>query len=175
MKLPTLILLIGLLTWGQANAQLILTEQENLIWVNKLKAEKELAEQLNLLRSRILADTNVYVRNIGDRVILNTGKNKDKPIGLCRPRLMVHGYLIQLTNDTDSQTVENLSKELTTDQIKDLEVLDRKTANALFGSSGCCGIVLLTPTNKKAKRALLRYKSWHFRNFANGALCLGNS
>ena len=154
MKLPTLILLIGLLTCGEANAQLILTEQENLTWVNKLKAEKNLAEQLNMLRSRLLADTNVYVRNTGDRIILN----KDKPIGLCRPRLMVDGHLIQPNNDTDAQTVKNLTKELTTDQIKHLEVVDRETANALFGSSGWCGIVLLTPTNRKARKSLLRYK-----------------
>ncbi len=154
LQLPTLILLIGLLSWGHANAQLILTEQENLTWVNKLKAEKELPEQLNLLRSRLLADTNVFVRNTGDRIILN----KDKPIGLCRPRLMVDGHLIQPNNDTDAQTVKNLTKELTTDQIKHLEVADEKTANALFGPSGRCGILLLTPKNKKAKKALLRYK-----------------
>ena len=104
--------------------------------------------------NRLLADTNVYVRNTGDRIILN----KDKPIGLCRPRLMVDGHLIQPNNDTDAQTVKNLTKELTTDQIKHLEVVDRETANALFGSSGWCGIVLLTPTNRKARKSLLRYK-----------------
>lgn len=156
MKLPTLLILIGFLTWGQANAQLILTEQENLDWVNKLKGEKELTNQLNLLRSRLLADTNVFVRNTGDRIML---LNNDKPIGLCKPRLMVNGHLIQPNNDTDAQTVKNLTKELTTGQIKHLEVVDEKTANALFGPSGWCGILLLTPTNKKAKRALLRYKS----------------
>ncbi len=155
MKLPTLILLIGLISCEKANAQLILTEQENLTWVNKLKAEKDLAEQLNMLRSRLLADTNVFVRNTGDRLIL---LNKDKPIGLCKPRLMVDGHLIQPNNDTDAQTVKNLTKELTTDQIKHLEVADEKTANALFGPSGRCGILLLIPTNKKAKKALLRYK-----------------
>ncbi len=155
MKLPTLILLIGLLTCEQANAQLILTEQENLTWVNKLKGEKELTDQLNMLRARILADTNVFVRNTGDRIILN----KDKPIGLCRPRLMVNGYLIQPNNDTDAKIVKNLTKELTTDQIKHLEVVDAETANALFGTSGRCGVILLTPTNKKSKKALLRYKN----------------
>ena len=153
-KLPILILLIGLLTSGQVNGQLILTEQENLTWVNKLKGEKELPEQLNMLRSRLLADTNVFVRNTMDRIILN----KDKPIGLCKPRLMVDGHLIQPTNDTDAQIVKNLTKELTTDQIKHLEVADEKIANALFGPSGWCGLVLLTPKNKKTKRALLRYK-----------------
>lgn len=155
MKLPTLILLIGLLTCQQAKAQLILTEQENLAWVNKLKGEKELTGQLNLLRSRLLADTNVFVRNTGDRIILN----KDKPIGLCRPRLMVEGHLIQLDNDTDAQTVKNLTKELTTDRIKHLEVADEKTATALFGTSGRCGVILLTPKNKKSKKALLHYKN----------------
>lgn len=72
---------------------------------------------------------------------------------------MVDGHLIQPNNDTDAQTVKNLTKELTSDQIKLLEVVDEKTANALFGSSGRCGLILLTPTNKKAKKALLRYKN----------------
>lgn len=40
---------------------------------------------------------------------------------------------------------------------RNIEVLD-KTANALFSSSECCKLILLTPTNKKAKKALLRYK-----------------
>lgn len=72
---------------------------------------------------------------------------------------MVDGHLIEPNNDTDAQTVKNLTKELTIDQIKHLEVADEKTANALFGPSGRCGIILLTPTNKKAKKALLRYKN----------------
>ena len=50
MKLPILILLIGLISWEQAKGQLILTEQENLAWVDKLKGEKELTKQLSILR-----------------------------------------------------------------------------------------------------------------------------
>ena len=156
MKLPILILLIGLISWEQAKGQLILTEQENLAWVDKLKGEKELTKQLSILRSRLLADTNVFVRNTGDRIII---LNNNKPIGLCRPKLMVEGHLIQPNNYTDAQNVKNLTKEITPDQIKHLEVVDEKTANALFGTSGRCGVLLLTPKNKKAKKVLLRYKN----------------
>jgi hypothetical protein len=45
------------------------------------------------------------------------------------------------------------------DNLRNLEVLDEKTASALFGTSGRCGVILLTPKNKKSKKALLRYKN----------------
>jgi hypothetical protein len=63
-----------------------------------------------------------------------------------------------VTNDTDRITVENLVKELTTDRIKQFEVVDGEKAKSLFGQNGWCGVILLTTTNKKAKKALLRFK-----------------
>lgn len=158
MRLLTAIFLLGLLTFGQVNGQLILTEEENLAWINRLKEEKELEGRLSILRTRILADTNVYVKNIGDRVVSKTGKNKNKEIGLCRPLLIVEGYFIDLTNDTERTTVENLVKELTTEKIKQLEVVDGEKAKALFGQNGWCGVMLLTTKNKKSKKSLLRFK-----------------
>lgn len=157
MTLQTIILL-GLLTWGQANGQLILTEKENLDWIEKLRSEKDLERRLTILRTRILADTNVYVRPIGDREVLKTEKNKNKEIGLCRPLLIVEGNYINITNDTDPTTIENLVKELTTDNIKQFEVVDGEKAKSLYGQNGWCGVALLTTTNKKAKKTLLRYK-----------------
>jgi hypothetical protein len=158
MRLRITILIFGLLTWGQVNGQLVLTEEENLAWVNKIKEEKELKEQLSILRTRILADTDVYVKNIGDRRTLKTGKNENKKDGLCRPLLLVEGYFIQVTNDTDKQTIENLTKKLTTENIKQLEVVDGQKAKDLFGQNGWCGVILMTARNKKARKSLLRYK-----------------
>jgi len=158
MRLPTLTLLFGLLIYGQVNGQLILTEEENLAWIDKLKQEKELETQLEILRTRILADTCVYVKNIGDRGTFKTRKNESKKDGLCRPILLVEGYFIQVTNDTDKVAIENLTKELTTKNIRQFEVVDGEKAKALFGQNGWCGVILLTTTNKKAKKALLRFK-----------------
>ncbi|MCW5911359.1 MAG: hypothetical protein KIT62_09810 [Cyclobacteriaceae bacterium] len=158
MKLQTILLLFGLLILGQVNGQLILTEEENLCWIEKLKSEKELEKQLIVLRARILADTNVYVKPIGDRVILKTEENKNIEIGLCRPLLIVEGYYISMTNNTEQITIENLVKELTTDNIKQLEILDGEKAKSLFGQNGWCGVIFLKTTNKKAKKILLRYK-----------------
>jgi hypothetical protein len=158
MRLRTIILLFGLLVYGHVNGQLILTEKENLVWINKLKKEKELDGQLGILRTRLLADTNVYVKPIGDRGFLKTGRNENKKDGLCRPILLVEGYFIQITNDTDRQTIENLTNELTTKNVKQLEVVDGDKAKVLFGQNGWCGVVLMTTTNKKAKKTLLRYK-----------------
>jgi hypothetical protein len=157
MRLQTIILIIGLLTWGQVNGQLILTEEENLNWIEKLRSEKELETQLTILRARILADTNVNVRPLGDRVVLKTEENK-KETGLCRPLLIVEGYYINVNNDTDPAIVKNIVKEFTTENVKQFEVVDGEKAKSLFGQNGWCGVILLTTTNKKAKKTLLRYK-----------------
>ena len=130
MRLRTLTFLFGLLIYGPVNGQLILTEEENLAWINKLRDEKELSTRLGIISRRILADTGVYVKNIGDKVTFKTGKNENKKDGLCRPILLVEGYFIQITNNTDKQTIENLTKEFTTKNIKRLEVVDGEKANA---------------------------------------------
>lgn len=158
MILRTLPLLLSLLIYGQVNGQVILTEEENLAWINKLRDEKELSTKLEIIRTRILADTGVYVKNIGDRASFKTGKNKNNKDGLCRPILLVEGYFLQITNDTDRQIIEDLTKELTTKNVKQLEVVDAAKAKALFGQNGWCGVVLMTATNKKAKKTLLRFK-----------------
>ena len=143
---------------GKVNGQLILTEGENIAWIDKLRNEKELSEQLSMLRTRMLADTSVYVKNIGDRGIPMAVKDKKQELGLCRPMLIVESYIIQVSNDTDNKTVEDLTNELTTDRIKQLGVVDVEEAKALFGINGWCGVVLLTTKNKKSKKALLKYK-----------------
>jgi prophage tail gpP-like protein len=158
MRLSRIILLAGLLAWQEARGQLILTEEENIAWINRLRDENELAEQLAMLRMRILSDTNVYVKNIGDRVVLRTERDKGKELGLCKPMLIVEGYFIQATNDTDNQIVEDLADELVTDNIKQLKVVDGEKAKALFGRNGWCGVILLSTTNRKARKSLLRYK-----------------
>lgn len=142
----------------QLPGQLILTEEDNIAWTNKLRNTNELSEQLQILRTRLLADTNVYVKNVGDRVILMEAKDKNKELGICRPTLIVEGNIIELSNNTNAKTVENLTEKLMPDKIKDLEVVEEETAKAIFGTKGRCGVVLLTPRNKKIKKALLQYK-----------------
>ncbi len=158
MRLQTLTFLFGLLLYHQVNGQLILTEEENRAWTSKLRDEKDFSFQLEIIRARILVDTNVYVRNIGDRQILKKGKNENKKDALCRPVLLVDGHYIEITNDTDRKAIEKLAKELTTKNIKQIEVIAADKARALFGHNGSCGAILITAKNKKAKRTLLRYK-----------------
>jgi hypothetical protein len=158
MRLQLILLIIGLLITRQVNGQLILTEEENIEWITKLKGEKELEQQLNMLRARILADTNVYVQNIGDRVILKTEKDKNKETGLCKPILIVEGYYLKINNDTDNLTAIKLTNELTIKNIKQLEIFDSDKALSHFGQNGWCGVVLIKTTNKKARKALLKYK-----------------
>lgn len=154
MKPQAISLLIALLFCMQANAQLILTVEENTAWIDRLSAEKELAEQLDILRARILADTNVQV---GGAVHGAVFKAEHRQWGVCKPMLIVDGYLIRITDWTDSQAIEDLSKALTTDKIKQLKVVE-EPAGAIYGYSARCGVILLTPINRKAKKLFLKIK-----------------
>ncbi|MDN4164453.1 hypothetical protein QWY31_03015 [Cytophagales bacterium LB-30] len=133
-----------------------MTEEENKTWTAKLRTEKELNKQLDLLRNRILADTNVYVMIFGDRVFLKTDRDKQKSDGLCRPLLIVDGQPIYINNGTPTKKIKELVNILTIDNIKGLSVADDKQATALYGSTGLCGLIALTPKNKKVKKELLR-------------------
>jgi len=70
--------LICLFTASVAVAQdgLILTAEENKEWVENLKAEEKLSQQLSLLKKRIVADTAVTYSST--RFICFTGLSDDK-------------------------------------------------------------------------------------------------
>ncbi len=156
MRLQVLSIVIGLFTYGQAHGQLILTEEENKAWIEKIRTEKELNKQLDLLRNRMLADTNVYVMIFGDRVILKTDKDKQKVDGLCRPLIFVDGQPIYIKNGTSTKAIKKLVNSLTDDNIKGLSVADDNQATALYGSTGLCGLIALKSKNKKVKKELLK-------------------
>ncbi len=160
-RLWTTLVLLGLFCC-QVYGQLILTEEENLAWVNKLRDEKDLSVKLEIVRARILADTNVFIPWIGDRYLLKKEKDSNKEDGICKPLLVVEGVPIQLNNLTSRKTVENLAKKLTTDNIVQLETGNDQSAKlffAYFGQNGLCGIIFIKAKNRKAKRSLLRSKA----------------
>jgi hypothetical protein len=155
MKHQMIILLFGLLSWSGASGQLILTEKENLDWIEIIKNEKDLNRQLEILRERILSDTNIYVLPVRHTVVGKSKGNQNKEIGLCRPILIVDGHLISLSNDTLPIAVEQLTQKLTTKNIKEMGVVDGEKAQSMFGQSGWCGVIMLVPSNKKARKSLL--------------------
>lgn len=151
----TTLVLLGLVC-GQVYGQLILTKGENLAWVQKLRDEKDLSVKLEIVRARILADTNVFVQENGDRIIVQTGKDQHKQDGICKPLLIIEGVPIQINNITSRKTVENLAKKLTTNNIVQLEVASDQSALGHFGQNGLCGIILIKAKNRKARKSLLR-------------------
>jgi hypothetical protein len=160
MRTRTIILIFGLLTCAQlkVSGQFILTEQDNRSWTSKLRSEKDAVAQFEILRTRLLADTNVYVRDFGDIVILKSEKHKDKVEATCRPLLIVGGRLIGISNNTDAKAVEKLIGKLTRDNFKEIVILEDNQATALYGQTGMCGAILLTPKNKKVKKDIFRIK-----------------
>lgn len=154
MKLRIITFLFGLLIYGQANGQLILTEEDNISWTNKLRNEKKPSAQLDILKSRLLADTSVCVKYFGDRVIVLS----DKPNAICRPIIVVGGQFINITNDTETKEIKKLTEKLTKNNFREVKILEDNQATALYGQRGICGAILLTPKNKRIKKEILRIK-----------------
>ena len=159
--------LICLFTASVAVAQdgLILTAEENKEWVENLKAEEELSQQLSSLKKRIVADTAV---TYSSRFICFTGlsdekqeeikaeekkKAEEKP-GKLQSR---HRPLYQFVKDRESislsgikdGTAIDLQEFLTTQEVSSLEIFYDQPENVLYGVRGESGVILIKLKEEK--------------------------
>lgn len=145
---------------------LILTAEENKEWVENLKAEEELSQQLSSLKKRIVADTAVTYSST--RFICFTGlsddkkeeiranerkKAEEKP-GKLQSR---HRPLYQFVKDRESislsgikdSTAVDLQEFLTTQEVSSLEIFYDQPENVLYGVRGESGVILIKLKEEK--------------------------
>jgi TonB-dependent SusC/RagA subfamily outer membrane receptor len=152
--LPAILLILSLSTALPAQStidSLILTKEQNTKWI--LKLEKEIKPiQLDLIKRRILLDTNIYIRqSYPDRIKFDNEKEKGtRTEGYGRLLLVFNGrYFAHINNRTKSKSIIKLADYLTDNRIKSISIVKDTQARAIYGSRAVCGAILLT-TKKKS-------------------------
>ncbi len=130
--------------------KLILSYEQNNKWIDSLKT-LALDKQLITIKERLLADTNVFVRQFypdGIKVVDQIG---NRVYGDGKPAFVIGEYSIFIDNRTEKNKIVDLTQLFTKDYIKQITILsgnDPKTT-AIYGSSGLSGIIVMILTKKK--------------------------
>lgn len=151
--LTILVILISLTTLTAQSTidSLILTKEQSDRWLLILEKEAKL-KQLDLIRQRILLDTNIYIRqSYADRIKFDNEKAKGtRTYGYGRPLLVFNGqYILDINNRTKNKSIMELADFLNDSRIKNVTIIKDSQATAIYGTRAVCGVFLLTTKDKK--------------------------
>ena len=157
-RLIFLLCIFSSTVYGQAE-KLILTNEQNNKWLDSLKI-LPLEKKLTTIKERLLADTNVFVKQSYPDRIKVIDSLGDRVYGDSKPTLIIGGYAIIIDNKTKTSKVINLTKLLTMKFIKTIKVLSPNdpAASALYGSASLSGIIVMTLTKKKYLKKFTQLK-----------------
>lgn len=149
---------IFLSAYGQTQ-NLIITRELNNKLFDSLKT-LTLTQQLVTIKYRLLADTNIFVRQFYNdriRVIDSLGK---RVYGDGKPMLIIGGYIMPIDNKTINKKIIALTQLLDTINIKTvLAMSDNDPAmSAIYGNSAQSGIIVMTVTKKKYLKKFRKLK-----------------
>ena len=136
---------------AQVDSGLILTQEQNDKWFERF-GQLGLKDQIETLNKRILMDTNVFVTNTLDRLVIE--KVNRRQVGFCKPMMLIGGVLISIENRTQTSDIKYLTTLLTAETVKKIEIIKEDQASALFGQRGICKGLNVTITSKRTKRKL---------------------
>jgi hypothetical protein len=145
-------------TFGQTQ-NLILTSEQNNKWLDRLTT-LPIQEQLETIKERLLADTNVFIRHYyADRIRVGE-QSGNRVYAEAKPTLIVDGYPMTIDNETKTFKIKGLIELLTMEYVKSIHVLspDDPASRAIYGSAGLSGIIVMTLTKKKYLKKFLRIK-----------------
>lgn len=162
MKNALIILLLLILTnessFSQETTKPYLTEKNNKEWLEGFKIKISIDEQLRLIKQKVFDDR---VFNISDKSclkIVNTRSpyyRKEHFFYECKItfalKLKDSYYLLDIVNNPDTFKI---LKEVSTNNIKNIEILDGKIALAYFGSGNCGVAILINSDSNKLKRKI---------------------
>ena len=135
---------------------MVLTKEQNDQWFIVLKKSVH-KNKLELIKTRILLDTNVYVPRIfPDRIKMREYiRTKNKAISYGRPLLIFNDiFYPNINSGTKSKSVVELANLITEENIKNVTVVKDTKTTALYGSMADCGVILLTTKNRKIFRKI---------------------
>ena len=119
--------------------------------------------RLELIRERILLDTNVYVPAVSsDRIKMREGMKTGKAMGYRRPLLVFNDiFYPNIDSDTKSKAVAQLAELLTEENIKDVTIVKDTMTTAIYGSMADGGVILLRMKSGKVFRKIKRIDFGH--------------
>jgi hypothetical protein len=144
-----------------APENLILTKAQNDTWISRLELAP-IDAQIDLIRNRILLDTNVYVRSsYPDRIRLqDEGENGRRIEAYSRPLLVINGkcqhYHVNITNKTKNESIRQLAELLTGENMTSVAVRKDDKAIAIYGSRAIGGVVILSAKSRKICKEIQR-------------------
>jgi TonB-dependent SusC/RagA subfamily outer membrane receptor len=160
--LTILLLTLGTILKAQSTIDsLVLTKEQNENWILKLEKEAPKYRQLELIRRRILLDTNIYVNQyFADRLKIDNDKLRGtRTEAYGRPLLVFNQlYAADIGNGTRSESIMELSELLTDDRIKSISILKGNQAAAIYGTRANNGVILLTTKNKRTLEEIKKIK-----------------
>lgn len=146
------------MSFGQSG-ELVLTQAQNEKWFDSL-ALLPLAWQLQMIKQRLLADTNVFVKRSypdGIRVKDSLG---NRVYGAGKPLLITKKVYLQSDNITDRNKIINLTQLLNMKYIETITLMkgtDPKTT-ALYGSNAMNGVIFIKTKKKSAEKLFKKLK-----------------
>lgn len=161
-RILMIIVLVFLSTFLSAYGQtrnLVLTREQNSKWLDSLKALRP-DQQLLTINERLLADTNVFVRQFYNDRIKVDEQVGNRVYGDGKPTLIIGGYPMIIDNKTATNKIVSLTKYLTTEFIKEISILSPNdpVTTAIYGSPGMSGIILITLKKKKQSKKFRKLK-----------------
>ncbi len=144
--------------YGQIQ-NLILTREQNSKWLDSLKTLKT-DQQLLTINERLLADTNVFIRQFHNDRIKVDEQVGNRVYGDGKSTLVIGGYSMIIDNKTATNKIVNLTKYLSTEFIKEISILSPNdpATTAIYGSPGLSGIIVITLTKKKHLKKIRKLK-----------------
>lgn len=160
-----LLFLITHVTIGQG--KLILTAEENENWILQVE-QASLADQLQLIRERLAADTNVFVRiNAPDRLtIRDQSRNGRKKEATARPLIAFSGkckFIVpNINDDSDYASILQLTSLITPNNIQTIQIMKGPGAAAIYGSRAAGGVFILHVKRKSICRKIssIEFGKW---------------
>jgi len=147
------LIFILLLSFPSAFGQtqnLILTREQNNKWLDSLKI-LQLDQQLFAIKDRLLADTNVFIRqNYPDKIRVNDHVG-ERVYGDAKPFIIIGGYPMIIDNKTETFKIIGLTNLLSNEFISSIHILSPNdpTTTAIYGSAALDGVIVMVLSKKK--------------------------
>lgn len=129
---------------------MVLTEAQNRQWLDRVSVSP-LGTQLQMIRERLLADTNVYVQSIHPDGIKMDDSLGNRVYSDGKPLLMVEDVHLSINNRTETKKIEKLVELLNITDIKSIIVVKGRDpeAMAIYGSGAWSGVIQVKLKEKK--------------------------